>query len=137
MKAPLITALLLVYSAASSALTGEEFQRECSSDASYCHGYIQGVLDAQASWLFAYDRDPAHPKTKSRSVGKTLVQSEVEGLDLRSLPWIPTKHCSPSATTPEQAMRTTASYIAEHPDAGKYPADQVIAAALTAAYPCP
>jgi hypothetical protein len=77
MKA-LITALLLVYSAASSALTGEEFQRECSSDASYCHGYIQGT-GRSVELAFAYDRDPAHPKTKTRSGGKTLVQSEVEG----------------------------------------------------------
>jgi hypothetical protein len=85
-KASIVAALLLVHSAASIALTGDEFQRECSSDPSYCRGYIQGVLDAQASWMLACDRDPAHPKGKSRSIGKTTVQSEIEGLDLRHLP---------------------------------------------------
>lgn len=137
MKAPLLAALLLVHSAASSALSGDEFRRECLSDSSYCRGYIQGVLDAQASWMFAYDRDPSHPKGKTRSIGQTVVRSEVEGLGLRDLPWIPTKHCPPSATTPEQVRRTSASYMADHPDAGNYPADRVIAAALSAAYPCP
>ena len=137
MKALTVTALLLLYSAASSALTADELQHECGSDPSFCRGYVQGVLDAQASWMFAYARDPAHPKGESRSVGKTVVRSKVEGLDLQhDLPWIPAKYCAPPTTTVEQLTQTTFRYVAKHPDASSYPADQIIAIALSKEFPC-
>lgn len=138
MKPTVVTAALLVYSTASNALTGDEFQRLCDSDRGYCQGYVQGVLDTRSSWAFAYERDPAHPREKGRSIAnKSLVQAEGEKMHPRGLPWIPTRSCAPPWVAPTQLVEMTLRYLADHPEAVHDPADRLIGAAIVAAYPCP
>jgi hypothetical protein len=98
MKLTVVTAALLVYSAASNGLTVDEFQQQCSSDPSYCRGYIRGVPDTRTSWILAYERDPAHPKEESQSL-REEGQSQDQKMDLRGLPWIPAKFCNPGDNT--------------------------------------
>jgi hypothetical protein len=57
-------AVLVFVTGTARADTGNELQRNCTSDepalASYCLGYIRGVFDSYASWKFGFAKDPYH-----------------------------------------------------------------------------
>jgi hypothetical protein len=119
-----VIALLWLLSSASTAETGNELQRDCARDPKFCLGYITGVSDAYSAWAVA---DQANQAMYKRKHGEALSERY----------WIkPRRYCLPNSATPEQAKQAVLKYLADHPAELSYDADELIGAALEAAFPC-
>ena len=93
------------------AMDGERISSSDSVDATFCLGYLSGVIDSDS------------------------MNQRLEADDKDSKPLM--KHvCVPNSASMGQASRITVKWLRENPDKLHYPAPVVAIAALRRAFPC-